>query len=96
METYQSFYKGEIRALRVTIDDQDGADFAPSAAYVQIKDKNGETVVAEQAALVSSNTVSTLIGTTVTDSVGTYKVIWRILHSVHTYYHITELEIQEL
>ena len=94
--TYQAFYQNEVRALQIEIDDNDGTDFAPSAAYVSVKDEDGTEVVAEQAALVSSNTVSTLIGTTVTGTIGTYKVIWRILHSQHTYYHVTELEIQPI
>lgn len=96
METYQSMYQNEIRALQIEIDDDDGQDFAPSAAYVQVKDSSGSTVVAEQAALVLNNTIATLIGTTVTATVGEYKIIWRILHSNHTYYHITILTVQEL
>lgn len=95
-QTYQSFLQNEVRALQIEIDDNDGTNFSPSAAYVQVQDNSGTEVVAEQAALVSGNTVSTLIGTTVTATVGKYKVIWRILHSEHTYYHITTLEIQQL
>lgn len=94
--TYQSFYQNEVRALQLEIDDNDGTDFVPSGAYVQVQDSDGDTVVAEQAALVSLNTVSTLIGTSVTSVVGEYRVIWRILHSQHTYYHITELQVESL
>ncbi len=96
METYQSMYEGEIRALELEIDDDDGANFVPSGAFVQVLDDTGATVVAEQAALVVNNTVATLIGTTVTATPGEYKIIWRIIHSVHTYKHVTILEVQEL
>ncbi len=96
METYKSMYQNEARALEIEINDNDGASFAPSAAHVQVLDENGSTVVAEQAALVANNTIATVIGTTVTATPGEYKIIWRILHSVHTYYHVTKLEVQEL
>ena len=95
METYHSLYKNEVRAIEITIDDNDGSDFVPSAAYVQVLDEDGNTVVSEQAALVSLNTVATAIGVTVTATVGNYKIVWRILHSTHTYYHITNLEVQD-
>ncbi len=95
-ETYQAFYQNEIRALQITINDQDGAAMAPSAAWVQIQDSTGAEVIAEQAAQVTANTVATLIGTTVTGTVGKYKIIWRISHNVHTYYHVSELEVMEL
>jgi len=96
METYQAFYQNEIRALQITINDQDGDSFAPSAAYVQVQDSTGTEVVAEQPAQVTANTVTTLIGTAVTATVGKYKIIWRISHSLHTYYHVSELEVMEL
>jgi len=96
MNTYQSFYQNEIRALELTINDQDGNNFYPSAAYAEVKTDTGVQVVAEQPAMVDSNQVRTLIGTTVTATVGEYKVIWRILYSGYTYYHITILEVQEL
>jgi hypothetical protein len=96
METYQSFYQNEVRALELTIDDQDGSDFAPSAAFTQVVDESNTVVIAEQAALVTGSNVRTTIGTTVTGTVGTYKVIWRILKSGHTYYHVTVLTVQEI
>jgi len=96
MNTYQSFYQNEVRALELTINDQDGNDFIPSAAYAQVKTDKGVQVVAEQSAQVDSNQVRTIIGTTVTATAGEYKVIWRILYSQYIYYHTTILEVQEL
>ena len=96
MNTYQSFYQNEIRALELTIDDQDGNDFIPSAAWVEVQDSAGTAVVAEQAAMVDSGNIRTVIGVATTGTVGTYKIIWRIGYSGHTYYHVTILEVQPL
>ena len=41
MNTYQSFYQNEVRALELTINDQDGYSFSPSGAYTQIKTDAG-------------------------------------------------------
>lgn len=96
MNTYQSFYQNEIRALELTINDQDGNDFIPSAAFAQVLTDKGVEVVAEQSAQIDSNQVRTIIGTAVTATAGEYKVIWRILYASYTYYHSTVLEVQEL
>ena len=95
METYQSFYVNEDRALEITIDDQDGNDFSPSAAWTQVITDSNSLIISEQPALVSGNQIRTLIGQTVTATPGEYKVIWRLAYNGHTYYHITILEIQE-
>lgn len=95
MNTYQSFYVNEDRALEITIDDQDGNDFSPSAAWAQVKTDKGVQVIAEQPAMVVGNHIRTIIGTTVTATTGEYKVIWRVAYGGHTYFHITILEVQE-
>ena len=96
MNTYQSFYQNEVRALELTINDQDGYSFSPSGAYTQIKTDAGVQVIEEQAAMVYDNKIRTLIGTTVTFLPGKYKVIWKIKQAGHSFYHITILEVQEL
>jgi Ni,Fe-hydrogenase III component G len=95
-KTYQTFYKNEVRALQITVRDQDGNAYSPSAAYVEVQDNVGQTVVPEQVAQVTDNTVQTLIGTATTASSGTYNVIWLILYQQYTYYHVTELEVRKL
>ena len=95
MNTYQSFYINEIRALELTINDREGQPFCPSGATVTIKNESGSTVVSEQAAMVSTNRVRTIIGTTVTSTVGEYKVIWKIRYGSYSYYHVTILEVQD-
>lgn len=95
-KTYQTFYKDEVRALQITVRDQNGNPFSPSGAYVEVQDNVGQTVIAEQPAQVTSNTVQTLIGTATTASSGTYNIIWRILYEQYTYLHVTELEVRKL
>ncbi len=95
-KTYQTFYKNEVRALQLTVRDQNGNAYSPSGAFVEVQDNVGETVVVEQAAQITDNTVQTLIGTATTASSGTYNVIWRILYQQYTYYHVTELEVRKL
>ena len=96
--TLQSFLQNEIRALEITVRDQDGNAFTPTGAYVEVQDANGEVVVAEQVAQVTSNTVNTIIGIATTAQVGTYYIIWRLVDSTgpYTYYHVTELEVAKL
>ena len=95
-ETYQSFYQNEKRALQITINDQDGAQFQSEAASASVVDINGTTVVDWQAASVVSNTVNTIIGPAVTRNTGSYKVYWRLTKDGYVYYHVTELEVMEL
>ena len=94
--TQQEFNQNEIRKLELTINDEDGQNFIPSAAYVQVLSKSGTTVVAEQSADISVNKVSTVINSTTTGTVGKYKVIWRLRKSLYTYYHLTEIEVISL
>jgi len=96
MVTYQALYQNEIRAVELTINDQDGIDFVPSAAYAAIENESGETVVAEQAAMVTGNQVYTVVGTATTANKGKYRILWRILKNGYTYMHATDLEILEL
>ena len=96
MNTYQAFYQNEVRALEIDINDQTGADFSPSAAWVEIKDSSDNVVVAEQAAQVDASQVRTLVGTTTTGTAGEYKVIWKIKYAGYTYYHVTQLSVQSL
>lgn len=94
--TLQEMNQNEVRPLELTINDHTGSNFIPSAAYTTIYDDSGNVVVAEQPAMVISNTVYTVIGTTVSATVGDYVVKWRILYSTYTYYHATDLQIVEL
>lgn len=91
--TYQELNINEIRAVQLTIEDNDGVDFAPSAAYVTINDKIGNTVVARQAAFITNNNAYTIVGTATTSAEGNFNLIWELHKSGYTYYHCTELEV---
>ena len=95
-KSYQQFYQNEQRALELTVRDQDGNELVLQSAEVEVTDADGEVVVAEQNASVSSNKVSTVIGPTVTAQVGLYHVIWTLNYSVYVYKHVTELEVRYL
>jgi hypothetical protein len=96
MRTYQALYKNEIRAVEVKMNDQDGQPFLSDAASAAIYDSDGDIVVAEQAAYSVSNSVYTVVGRTTTANRGKYKIVWKIKKGDYTYYHATDLEIQEL
>ena len=69
MKTYITFYQGEIRAVEITIRDQDDDDFDPSGAYFSVVDSDGTTVKAEADCLVTENKIYALINTEVTATV---------------------------
>lgn len=97
-ETYQAMYQNEIRALKITVNDQTGAPFASEAASASVQDSNGNVVIDWATAQVGTevtNEVTFLIGRTVTKNTGNYRIIWRLLQNEYIYYHITELEITE-
>jgi hypothetical protein len=96
MRTYQSLYKDEIRAVEITVNDQDGQPFISDAASASVYDNSGEVVVAIQAAYTVTNRVYTVIGTTVTGTVGKYKIVWKLIKDAYTYYHSTDIVIEEL
>jgi hypothetical protein len=96
MKTYQTMYQNEIRALEITIRDQDGNTFAPDTAYFSVYDEDGVAVgnVPEnQSAQVTNNTVIALIGTATTAQLGVYHIVWKIVKNSYTYYHTTYLEV---
>lgn len=95
-QTYQELLINETRALELTVRDQDGNEFAPSAAYVEIQDEEGNTVVDEQLVQTYGNKVITLVGTATTTTPGTYYVIWKIQRYQYTYYHVTKLLVSKL
>ncbi len=91
--TYQELNLNEIRAVQLTIEDNTGVDFAPSAAYVSINDALGNEVVTRQAAVITNNNVYTTVGTTTTSAEGNYQIIWELLKDNYTYYHCTVLDV---
>lgn len=95
MHTLQTMYENEIRAVEITILDQDNVAFEPDTAYVTIYDYDDDIVVAETAATIVLNAVSIVINTVTTVSTGNYKLKWRIVKDSYTYYHLTNLIVLE-
>lgn len=100
--TYQSLYQNEVRAIELTIDDNTGTDWEPSAAYTTVfkvdrknytNKQTTTTVVAEQAAMTQADKVYTVIGTATTSACGDYQIYWKIRKGRYTYYHVTDLEV---
>ena len=94
--TQQEFNQNEIRKLELTINDQDGQDFIPSAAYATILNSSNEIIVVEQQADIDTNKVSITINATTTGTLGRYRILWKLKKSIYTYYHLTELEVVSL
>ena len=98
MRTYQQLIQNERRAVELSIDDQDGNTFTPSAAYAQVNDSNGTVVTVEAPAFIDGTTsaVYTIVGTAVTANVGEYMIVWRLKKEGYTYYHATDLEVVQV
>jgi hypothetical protein len=99
IDTYQAFYKNEVREAKISIRYQDYTIATPtSASTFQVTDYNEEEVIlSERLATVSSNTLSALIDTTVTSVVGNYCIKWKIVFdNDYIYYHKTQLEVADI
>jgi len=93
MRTYQELNQNEIRDIKLSLTDEDGTSFAPSACTYTIDNSAGTTVITSTNATISTNTVTASIGTTVTVTIGSYKLTWIIKKSGSTYYHITDIQV---
>ena len=96
METNKTFYHNENRTLTLLVYDQDHKSFGLDSAFASIEDEDSNIVVDEQGAMVNGNSMSITVDDRVTENVGTYYVIWRILESTNIYYHKTRLYVTEL
>lgn len=100
MKTYLTIYQNEQRAAELEIRDQNDAEYIPSFVYATVVNSVGATVLAETAALIIGNKASILIPSTVTSIIGEYEIIWKVLKTAgeitYTFYHKTQLVIEEL
>jgi len=98
METHQTLYQNENRAISLTVLDQDKAAFddIQNATY-SVKTDSGTSVIPDQSAFISDNVVYCIIGTTTTASVGDYQIVWKLIDSNgYIYYHKTSIEVLAL
>jgi hypothetical protein len=96
MRTYQTLYKNENRAVEITVNDQDGQPFISTAASASVYDSSNEIVVPINPARVEDNKIQTIIGTTVTSTVGKYKIVWKLWKDDYIYFHSTDVVVEEL
>lgn len=94
--TSEWFYQNEKKVVQIALYDDDNADFEPDSAYSTVKNSSGTVVIEEQSALSSGNLISTIIGPTVTGTVGEYYIVWRILKNDNIYYRKTNINVYEL
>ena len=96
MRTYQALNQNEIRAVELTLRDNDGMPFDPEEVATEVTDMNGDVIIPEQSALFTDNVAYTMIGTVVTGTTGEYKLKLKIIKSSQTYFHVTKLTITGL
>ena len=94
--TYQTMSLYEVRVLELTIIDQDGNAFAPDNVYYTIENSSGTELVSSTLAAMNSNVIFADVDTTITATVGTYKVIWKITKNSKIYYHVTQITVDTL
>lgn len=93
---YISLNENEVRAIELTIRDQNDVPFYPDSAFTSIKDINRDDVVVETNAMIVGNKISTLVSTTVTSTLGTYFIFWKIVKGTYVYYHKTTVTVREM
>ena len=99
-KTNISINENEVRAVSLEIRDQNDDNFTPTDAFAHVVDEDDVVVVVEAEALITDNTISTLLDATVTVNIGTYYIIWRIMQTVDTtnyvYYHKTKVDVMSI
>jgi hypothetical protein len=96
--TSQTLTQGEHRAITITVLDQDNTAVIPtSASTFKVTNSDGTEVLTEANATISDNTMTGIITTAVTGTVGRYYLIWKIYDSDgYLYYHKTLLQVVSL
>ena len=95
-DEYISLFVGEVRAIELTVRDQDDVDFIPDGVSVTIKDFDAVDIITDQVAVINTNRISTLITTEVSSVAGIYFIIWKITKEEAIYYHKTIINIREI
>jgi hypothetical protein len=101
LKTNMTVYINDIYLAEETItDESDGSAWNPDTAKYYVLDSSGTIVVASTTAQTTDNQIYALIDTTVTGTVGRYKIVWTAEKTVggNTYKrsHITELQVLEI
>jgi hypothetical protein len=101
MKTYATLYQNEIRAVELTVRDQDDADYNPTEAYAWVLNHDGDIIQTESVCMVTGNRVYALIGEGVTGIAGDYDIVWKIIkraseETTYRFFHKTKLTVEEL
>jgi len=95
MNSSQTLYEGEKRAVEITIRDHDDLAYSPSAASVEIKNSE-ETIIDSQDCMIVENRVYCYITTNITQTPGRYFIHWTIRKDMYIFKHKTDVLILEL
>jgi hypothetical protein len=98
METHQTLYQNENRAISLTVLDKDKTAFTDmSTVTYTVENSSGTVVVTQLSATISTNTITAIISTVVTATVGDYFIVWKITDSNgYIYYHKTAIEVIDI
>ena len=97
MNTYQEFYEGEVRTLKLSIRDKDGQKFYPTAASASILTYDSIPVSSTNvSASIVDNEVYKLVDKNTTNTPGQYKIVWSIKKNENIYKHVTELRVSKV
>lgn len=94
--TQQEINQNEVRPIELTMHNDTGAPFYPTSATVSIYDEDNTAVVEDAVAMVTGEKITYLLDTTVTATVGSYVMKWKIIYDSYTYYHATDIDVVEL
>ena len=97
-DTYRGFYKNEVRPVTISLRESNNTEIVPtSASTFEVTDCDGSVVLTEDSATISSNTLIAVIPASVTETVGDYYIIWKVVDSNgYIYYHKTHLEVVDI
>jgi len=97
MNTYQEFYEGEIRTLKLSIRDKNGQKFYPTAASASILTSDSISVSSTNvSASIVDNEVFKLVDKNTTNTPGQYKIVWSVKKDQNIYKHVTELRVSKI
>jgi len=94
LNTHQTLYKDEKRAIEITVRDHNDIAYSPSAAYIEVKNSKDE-LIDSQTCMIIENRVYCYIAINITQIPGRYFVHWTIRKDMYTFKHKTEILVLE-
>ena len=94
--TYVQFFINEVRAISITIRDDQELDFNPDTVTCLVENVSGSVLVVDTPAQIVANMASFTIDTTITANKGIYNAIWTINKDNLVYKHKTILTVEDL